>query len=182
MQARTGRTPMEIILNKEQMDAVKALAETNIKISEAKNVLFKLQEEETSYLEAREKRAMERITKNLEDSRELLAETQTNYAEVRELYRSASELSSDIVKVSGIFGEFINSFNEAQEALDQRTNAHEQSVVDIGKELKTQKVVIENDKKSIQEARKSIENDKALVESRQQQLKTALEIIKRHNG
>ncbi len=44
----------------EQMNALKVLAETNVKISEAKQALFEMEKMETEYLIAREKKARER--------------------------------------------------------------------------------------------------------------------------
>ncbi len=41
---------MEHILSKEEIEAVKALANINLEISEQKELLFKLQEEETRFL------------------------------------------------------------------------------------------------------------------------------------
>lgn len=49
------------ILEKKTMEAVKALSDLTLKISEQQNLLCKLQEEETEYLIEREKKAMERI-------------------------------------------------------------------------------------------------------------------------
>ena len=47
---------MEHTISKEEMDALKALSEINMEISKQKELLFKLQEEETQYLIDREKR------------------------------------------------------------------------------------------------------------------------------
>lgn len=51
----------EHIVRKEHMEAVRALSDINLEISKQKELLLKLQEEETQYLIDREKRFMERI-------------------------------------------------------------------------------------------------------------------------
>lgn len=143
----------EHIVSKEQMEALKALADTNIKISEAKGALFKLQETETEYLVVREKKAMDRIEKTIADSREFVDEAKKNYEEVKDFALEASSFAESLIKARGIFHKLLEEFEERNVIWEQDIGQQQDEIAEEKKNLKAQKVVIENDRKSLTKAR-----------------------------
>lgn len=159
------------------MDSAKELAATNIKISEAKNIIFKLQEDETTYLEEREKKALVRIDKVLDDSRDLLAKAHENYNEVHEFCRTINEFASFLSETQSKFQDLLTEFKDRDDAWGNEVKRREKEFADLRTAIDIDKTIIENDKKTIEKAKESIEKDKAVIESRQHQIKVALEVL-----
>lgn len=154
-------------LNKENMDTVKELAATNIKISEAKNILFKLQEQETEYLEEREKKALARIDKVLEDSRELLANAKGNYEEIHEFCRTITSFAEFLSEAHTKFGGVLESFKERNDEWNKELDRQNAELAEIRKNITIERSLLANEKKNIEEARKSIEKEmKKMVDER----------------
>ena len=65
------------------MEALEKLAATNLLISNAKNALFKLKEDEARYLSEREQKTLDKIQKVFEDSETILNNAKKNEAELR---------------------------------------------------------------------------------------------------
>lgn len=169
-------------LDHEKMNLVKVLADTNMKISEAKAALFKLQENETEYLELREKKAVARIQKMLEDSRELLTETEQNYNEVHRFHETVSKFAEYLVSSHVKFSELLEDFKKRSEVWDAYVDKQNSDLSEIRKNIKSDQVRIINDREGIDRAMKKIESEKSVIESRQAQIKIALEVLNKKNG
>lgn len=135
------------------MEALQALADTNIKISEAKGALFKLQETETEYLVVREKKAMDRIEKTIADSREFVDEANKNYEEVKNFALDASSFAESLIKAQGTFHKMLEEFEERNVIWEQEIGKQQDEIAEEKKNLKAQKTVIENDRKSLSKAK-----------------------------
>lgn len=165
------------------MDSIKALADTNIKISEAKNVLFKLQETETEYLVAREEKAIQRIQKGVEDSRNLLEEVKNNHNAVQEFYRTVCGVSDFLEKAQTDFFSLLENFNRKSELWEKEYQKQCDEVAQVKRNNEVEKVKIHNDTISNQKTLKKITEEKSKIESRQAQIKSALEVLnKKQNG
>ena len=151
---------MENIISKENMDSVKALAETNVKISEAKNALFKLKEDETSYLLIREKKVLKSIQKLHDDSAEIIKETKNNWKEVHELLNEASTLATFIIEAQGNFHKLLENFEEKDKLWQESVKKQEKETEEIKKLIKKDTVQIANDKKTLARERELIAIDK----------------------
>jgi len=165
-------------VNKEKMESLRLLAETTIKISEAKNTLQELKSKQEEYLTLREDMAQKHIQKILEESKELLENTHSNYTKVnvfcREVMSYADGLSEMQVGVQNLLETFKNK------AIQWEKNAELQTI-----ELSHQKKLVEQDKenlkeweKRIEKDKKNIEKEKALIESRQKALETSYKLEK----
>lgn len=77
----------EIETTQKHMEALRALSAVTMKISEAKNSLVKLQETETEYFVSREKKALDRIQKVLDDSHSLIEQANQNYDSIEEFVK-----------------------------------------------------------------------------------------------
>lgn len=140
---------MEHNVDKEKMDSLKALADTNMQISTAKGTLVKLQEMETDYLVEREKKAVARVAKIFADSAELLEKATSNYAEVHDLCQTASSFADYLVKSYDSFSEVVRLFDEKSALWDESVKAQEAKFAEINRQIKTDRVLLENDKESL---------------------------------
>lgn len=165
------------------MNSLKALADTNLKISEVRTTLIKLEETETEYLEGREKKAVEKIQKVLDESKDLIEKTQNNYAEIHKLCTTVSEFAETLTKIYFQFKEMLAEFDTRNEAWDREVEKQVAEFGEIKKLIKLDKQVIENDKKAIKQSKEIIKNDQTHIESQRAQIKSAFEVLKqKQNG
>lgn len=162
---------IETEITKEHMDSLKALADTNVKIGIARSNLQKLEEEETAYLEARENKALGRIQKMFDDSKELLDGIRSNYVQVKELLNTASSFSDFLTKAYESLSALIKDFNQRGELWEAKVKEKEEEFALIKQDIKNDKVRIANDRQALDaketllrvEARK-IQDERATLE------------------
>lgn len=168
----------ETELSKEAMDSVNLLAQTNVKIGIAKGALIKLEQEETAYLEEREKKAVGRIQKLFDDSKELLEGIKSNYQEVKQLLRDASSLSDFLVKAYEQFKALVNEFNERDAAWQAQVAQKEEEFGKIRQQIDNDKVRIKNDRDGIQKAKASLVVERRKIDDDRQTLARAITRLK----
>ena len=161
---------MEHILEKEKMDSMKALADTNIKISEAKESLMKIKSLETSYLSEREKKAFELIEKIVKDSGGILKEAKGNYEQVIALYNTVSEFSAFLKEAYNNFKQLLESFDKQNTLWTTDLKAKEEHLNQLAQEIKTDKVRIKNDQDSLNRAQIALTNDRRKIDLDRQTL------------
>lgn len=166
-------------LEKEKMEKVKELASTNMKISEAKNLLFKLQEDETAYLVEREKKALNKIDEVLKDSQKILKETHSNYAEVHEFCQTIVSFVDFLHSAQDTFKEMLTEFRERDDEWQKEFNVQQEKSIEIKKILGIERINIEKEKKWIENERKKLSDERSRISSQQHQIKVALELLKR---
>lgn len=149
------------------MESMKVLADTSMKISEAKGVIFKLQETETEYLVEREEKAMTRINKLFSDSKDLLDKTKNNHEEIRKYAATVSEFHEFLNKTFDTFQSLLSNFNERNDLWERNIRKKEEEMASMKEEIKAEQKLIEIDKKDIEEKRKSIKQAQEQIESRQ---------------
>ncbi len=159
------------------MDSIKALADTNLKISEAKNLLFKLKEEESDYLIERENKAIIKIQETLDSSRDLIKETKGNYQEVQDLVHSASQFAGELIAFYKKLQDIKENFDKKSEIWEENVKKQNEEMSEIRKSIDVDKLIIENDKKSIEDAKIHIKSEYKRIESRNSQIKSALEVL-----
>lgn len=159
------------------MDSIKALADTNLKISEAKNLLFKIQEEESNYLIERENKAIIKIQETLDSSRDLIKETKENYQEVHDLAHSASQFAGELIAFYEKLQDIKENFDKKSEIWEESVKKQNEEMSEIRKSIDIDKLIIENDKKSIEDAKIHIKSEYKRIESRNSQIKSALEVL-----
>jgi len=161
---------MENVVGKETMESLKALADINLKVSEAKNLLFKLEEQETEYLIAREKKVMDRIKKVVDDSQEMVNEADKNYGQIKELLENISGFCNLLINTQEQFNTLIETFNQRNELWEKHIGEQQDGIEENRKLIKVHSQIIENDKKSISISKESLENQKRHLESQQASL------------
>lgn len=169
-------------VNNEQMNALKALSETNMKVSEAKATLIKIEETKQQYFKIREKETNERIDKILIESASLLQEARLNYYETTQFHHTTASYADAVKTAHETLLQNVKEFEERNTIWEQSMKKQEANLNEIKKVITIEKVRILNDKKNIEQNQKIIENDKRLIESRQEQIKSALEVLKKKNG
>lgn len=168
----------ENIVTKEQMEALKVLADTNLKISEAKNLLFKLQENETVYLQERELKAVEKIQKALNESKKLIEETKYNHEEVSKLLESVTSFTDILENISLSLEKSFSHFDEMSLAWTKKIDSQMKELSDVKKEIKEQERIIERDKKELQNKETRLKTLQQHIESRQTTLEHSYKIEK----
>lgn len=153
------------------MDSVKALAETNMQISEAKNVLYNLKKEETEYILSREKKVIERINELYQESKSVIDDIKNNYEGTKIILQLAHDATKFLKENQIKFQDFTTSFDKRCEAWEKEVREQEERFISIKKGLEQDKVQIANDKKTIEstrlimaEERRKIEDDRATLE------------------
>lgn len=169
---------MEHILDKEKMESMKVLAETSMKISEAKGVLFKLQETETEYLVSREKKAVARIQQVLNDSQEILDKALNNHAQVKEYTDSIMSGVEFLNETYKKFQGMLANFNERNELWEKNIKQKEEQIAHQRKLVETDEKNIEKAYKDIEEKKREFKKAQEVIESRQQALIQSYKIEK----
>lgn len=160
------------------MDAMKALADTNIKISEAKVSLMKLKELESSYLSDREHKALLIIEKVITDSEFILKEAKGNYEKVEELYKTVSEFSSFLASSHEGFSKMLEDFEKKNQLWTASLNSREEQVNQFKEQLRVDQIRIKNDRESIQRKEEILRQDRRRIEDERATLERTIIRIK----
>jgi len=159
------------ILEQKKMDTVKELANANMKISEAKNALFKLQEEETEYLEQREKKALSKIDNMLVESKDLLSKVYENYEETHKFCREVVKYSEFLSESHEKFSGLLEIFDKKNKEWDKKVEKQQKEFDKLKEIISIEKTFIKNEKTNIEKAqirlrdeRKKLDSDRGTVE------------------
>lgn len=168
----------ETKVSTEQMGALKALTDTNLKISAARITLDKLEETETVYLIGREEKAMERIQKIHDDSAELLKQIQSNYADVHSLLASVSACAEYLDTAYRQFTGLLSAFDERNSAWEAKCTEWETEKEKIGNQIKTDQAKIENEKVASIVRKKNLDEMKLKIDSDRGEIERAITRLK----
>jgi len=156
---------MEMELEKTKMESIKAIADANLKVSEARNLLFKLQEQETEYLVVREKKAMDRIQLVMDTSKEMVKEADQNHLKIKNLGVEISEFVNNLLEIQKNFQDLLTEFEERNVEWERDIGKQQDDLVEIRNQQKVTLVQIENDQQNIALARKRLEDDQRKLDS-----------------
>jgi hypothetical protein len=169
---------MEHTVDKQTMDSLKALADVNIKVSEARSLLSTLQAEETEYLEAREKRALGRIQKVHDESAMLIKQTGDNYEDVHTLCVSVTELAGFITEAYGKFASLKETFDDRAVAWEAHIKEKESEVAALLKLAEADRVKLANETKAVARTKVLIAQDKRKLDDERATLERAIKRLK----
>lgn len=162
----------------EKMNSIKALADTNVKIGEARGVLEALKKEESVYLEQREKKAVEVVDKVLADSKEVLKEATENYQEVKDLLNSASSFADFLKEAYSSFTTLVGRFSEKSEIWEKEVARQQEEFAVIRQQISDDRVRIKNDREAIQREREVLSNEKRKIDDQRATLERAINRLK----
>lgn len=157
-------------LEQKKMDIMKELASTNIKISDAKNLVLKLQEEETEYLVNREKKALAKVDNVLAESKDLLNRTHENYEEIHQFCQTVSQYADFLKETQDKFQDMLLLFERKNELWEENIKKINQEIADQRHIIKQDTENIEKREKIIIESTERLNKEKGHIESRQQAL------------
>lgn len=161
------------------MESLKALASTNLKISEAEATLLKLQSAEKDYLEEREKKTFDMIQKIFENSKELIEKTKFNYDEVVKFYNVTVAFSSTLNEMWGKYETFIAQFNERNMFWEETYKNQMEELAKLTADSEKRNKDMDEREILLNERKKVLDNQALHLESKQQALKVTYEEIKR---
>lgn len=165
-------------VTKEHMDALKALADVNLKVSEARNLLTKLQEGETEYLVSREKKAVDRIQSVLAESTQLLEETTKNYEVIHDLAKSVTQTAKFLSDAHRDFGLLIEEKDKHYEAWEGDIKVQEEGIVSLRNGLKVDLSTVESARKQVESDKISLERERKKIEDQRGTLARAVARLK----
>lgn len=162
------------------MTSAKALVDTNLKLSEARNVLFELKKEEEKYIEIREKKAVKAIEKIVEESGEMVKEAQENYSRIKELFIEVNQFSGDLIKIHTELQEMVSVISERNVEWQKYVDRQKEEVEETRKQIKVEKQIIENDKKTILKDKKTLVDERRKLNDEKETVQRTIERLK-HN-
>lgn len=157
---------------------MKALASTNMKVSEVQANLLKLQATEAEYLKQREEKAQARISALLERSHEIISRIGKNYSDVKDFSNSLSTFAGFLLEAQSSFELLQESFEEKTKTWDETIKAQEKKTKEVEKALLVESARIETEKKTIEQAKKKIEEDKRKIADDRGTLERAINRLK----
>jgi len=145
-----------IEIDKARMDALRALSDTNMEVSRARETLSILKKDEAGYLEEREKKVIQHVHKALEDSEDIIKKTIQNYELVKDFAVSVSEAGKAI-------GEAVEEITKYSEVHEERISAWEARCKEQDNWIAEQKKVIQLSNVLLNSEKESIERQKKLL-------------------
>ncbi len=166
------------VINQEKMEALKALAETNTKIGEARGILSKLKAEESEYLSEREKKTLEMVQKVLDESEETLGKAFSNYEEIKKFASDASDFSKFLIEAYNDFQELQKTFEEYTKQWNLKVEATETKLSELKKKIQIDQVQLKEDQEAVGRAWKNIAEEKRKIRSDRATLDAAITRLK----
>lgn len=166
------------IISAEQMESMQALADISVKISEAKNLLFELQEQETEYLKNREKKAGDRIQQIVDESREMVKEADNNHSKIKVLSSGLSGFVGNLVKAQEDLHSLFEDFEERNVEWEKDIGRQQDDIAEIRKQQKIREVELINTEKSLSLARKKLGDDQKKLNSDRGTLERAIQRLR----
>lgn len=160
------------------MEALKALAETNTKIGEARGILSQLKAEETQYLSEREARAIEMIQEVLEDSEQTLKTAFANYEEIKKFASDAADFALVLTDAHADFQALQQTFNSYTASWQETIKSVENNLAELKNKIKIDQIQVKEDQAAVQRAWKQIGEEKRKIRSDRETLERAITRLK----
>lgn len=164
-------------LNKESMEAMKTLADTNLAISNAKSVLSDIVESKDKFLESREREAVDAVKAVLEKSSNMLNE-------IGENHESLKEIRGLVTNIVDFARNFSAEISKAKEDLEEGSSETVRTIrrlrLDLEQkegEIKKSLLSIDSEKKSLEEAWNALRKARKQLDSDQKALALAYQEI-----
>ena len=153
------------VINTEKMEALKSLAQTNVKVGEAKGILLKLKAEESDYLNEREKKTLEKVNEIMLESESILKQAFSNYEEIKKFGSDVAEVAAFLAEAYKDFQDLQESFNQYNEEWQKSINATEARIKEMQDTLKADQDQLAADQKWVRGEEKKIAEDKRKIRS-----------------
>lgn len=164
-------------LDEKTMSQLQLLADTNVKIGEARGILADLEATKDNYLEEREKATIAKIADILRQSTNMIEQMNSNYTEIKSFHDTVISMVTFLSDIQTGVSNVVADFADQQTLFEEYVNQKETEFSSMQQNLELQTSAIKADKASIAQQYKSIAADKALIESRQQQIISAMKTL-----
>lgn len=162
------------------MKTLRELSQAEMKVNEAKADLSNIQESKDAFLKDRQAETVQKISDIWKESSEITNKIGQNYEQVHTFYTTVSTLASFVGEAHEKFNELVKDFNEYSEEWEKNATEEWEKLREFKKDVDHQALLVKEGQKT--NARIKEENEKELgrIASRQKQIKSALEEIKKH--
>jgi len=143
--------PKLVQVDQEKMAALKALADTNILVSDAHTALADIKGLEASYLVEREGKAAAAVDRILDESEETLRQARENYAAVATLASDTRAVSGRVTDLLGAVKGVMERFREKAAIWEKNVEDRERRLEEAKTSFAVQKKVLDNERKSLDE-------------------------------
>jgi len=171
----------EIETTKKHMEALQALSGVNIKISEARETLAKLEKDKDAFLEARALDEVARLTQVLADSKQLIDSIDANYGEITELATIVKETAASLVSIHDGFAAYVRSFEKYQQERNAQLDARAGEVREMAQAVKVDRAKLKNEMISLEGVKKNINERETKLKDGWDELNRAIERLKKGN-
>lgn len=172
---------MEIIeIEKARMDSLKALSETNMKVSESRVALAQLQEQVDAFILDREEKALNKISEMLEQSKATLQETHDNYDAVHSLARTASEFAAYLTESFAKLTAIRTTFDEKTALWGKEVEKTTEKYAEIQKLLKIDRDILKNDREGLEKEKRKLEIERIKLKDEWGTLERAIARLKQN--
>lgn len=161
-------------VKKEEMEALKSLAETNLKVSEVKGTLATMKVEEGAYIKKREEKTLKAIEKLVKESSVVLGDAYQSYNDVHNLSKSSSEFALFLSEAHQDFLALKDTFEESTEAWKDHVEALEAGLEEVKKQIKLDKEEVKRDQDEIRKMTKVMNTEKKKLIDERETLKRAI--------
>jgi hypothetical protein len=165
-------------LEKTKMDVLKEVATSSVLVAGMKAEMLSLEKEKDDFFVKRKKEVVDRIKSILQDSRELLDETSSNYKLVHDFYTVLKSFSDTVLESHNKLKENIDDFNESVKLHNLEMSKQEEELSHLKKMVKQDSESNEREKKHIKEMHKSLEKEKLKINDSREMIKRTIERLK----
>lgn len=145
------------------MQVLQEMAQINVLISQGKAEIEALEGEKKDFFEKRDKELLDRIKETLSDSKQLIDDVKSNYKEVHEFYELLKTFSDFLSESHKKYSEMVADFNRNHLEYKKQIDIEIEELSRLQKEVLTDKISIENDRKFILKKKKELENESRLI-------------------
>lgn len=166
-------------IEKQKMDSLRALSETNLEVSKIKAVLETLKREESAYIKEREEKVLAQIREMLDESKAITKETLENYAIVTDLSNNAKVLAGFVVEAHAELTKLIEVFEETTKNWENEVAGMHKQIAEARKELKVEAQLLKNEQLTIEKRKIEVANQERKVKDQRETLERAFNRLKK---
>lgn len=165
-------------IEKQKMDSLRALSETNLEVSKIKAVLETLKKEESAYIKEREEKVLAQIRTLLDESKEITRETLQNYSAINDLSKNTKILAQFVVEAHEELTKLVKVFEETTKNWENEVAGMHKEIAEARKELKVEAQLLKNEQLSIEKRKIEVANQERKVRDQRETLERAFNRLK----
>lgn len=168
----------EIETTKKHMEALRALSDVTLKISEARNTLTSLEQNKEKFLEARAFDEVARLTQVLAESQQLIDSINANYGEITELATIVRETAASLVSIHDAFFGYVQTFEKYQQERSEQLGRQRDDIHAAAQAVKVDRAKLKNEQISIEGVKRSLEDRERKLKIDREALDRAVKRLK----